>query len=84
MFMSKSKYPVTWRIPFIHIKQMLDLRQIQLLAFVDQVEPQVLVTCNINPLSLKGDQRQISPCTDHCFIKHSGHENRGHDHTRWI
>ena len=29
---------------------MLNLRQIQLLTFVDQVEPQVLVTCSINTI----------------------------------
>ena len=38
----------------------------------------------INPLSPKSDQHQISPCNYQCFVKQSGHENYGHDHTRWI
>ena len=33
----------------MHITRMLNLRQIQLLTFVDQVELQVLVTCTIIP-----------------------------------
>ena len=39
---------------------------------------------NINPLSPKSDQHQISPCNNQYFVKHSGHENYGHDHTRRI
>ena len=38
----------------------------------------------INPLSPKRDQHQISPCNINCFVKQSGHENYGHDHTRQI
>ena len=34
-------------------------------------------------LSPKSDQHQISPCIKYqCFVKQSGHENHGHDHTR--
>ena len=36
----------------------------------------------VNPLSLKSDQHQISPCNINAFCKTvSGHENYGHDHT---
>ena len=49
-FIAKSKYPVTWRITFIHIRKMLNLRQIQRLTFVDQAEPHVLVACRINTI----------------------------------
>ena len=35
------------------------------------------------PLSPKSNQHQISPCNLYqCFVKQSGHENYGHDHTR--
>ena len=37
-----------------------------------------------NPLSPKSDQHQISPCNINAFVKQSGHENYGHDHTRWL
>ena len=40
-------------------------------------------TLQINPLSLKGDQHQISPWNINALIvKQSGHENYRHDHTR--
>ena len=37
---------------------------------------------DLNPLSPKNDQHQISPCNINAFVKQSGHENYGHDHTR--
>ena len=35
-----------------------------------------------NPLSPKSDQHEISPCKIQCFVKQSGYEDYGHDHTR--
>ena len=34
-FTSKLKYPVTWRITFIHVRQMLNLRQIPLFSLAE-------------------------------------------------
>ena len=37
-----------------------------------------------NPLSPKSDQNEISPCKIQCFVKQSGYEDYGYDHTRLI
>ena len=38
----------------------------------------------INPLGPESDQHEISPCKIQCFVKQSGYEDYGHDHTRLI
>ena len=40
------------------------------------------VVNGFNPLSLKSDQHQISPCNINALQNRDGHEKYGHDHTR--
>ena len=59
--------------------QKFGLRRLQRFDVI-QAEPSCLLL--FNPLSPKSDQHQISPCAIDAFVKQSGHENYGHDHTR--
>ena len=36
--------------------------------------------CMLNPLSMKNDQHQMSPCSINTQIKRECNENQGHDH----